>query len=245
MRTVLNRQSDPADNINTAMNIVGSTLYIYDYIAKPYWSEKEEDPNSISSEEFLDNVRNMTGDIDVRINSKGGELSYSLAVYNTLLEHDGKVTTIVDGYAYSCAAWVLLAGEERQITTGGIVMIHNPVINATIDSEASVDKIMPQWKASRDSIADIITNRTGKKKPDVCNMMDAQTFMNADEAIKNGFCTSKRDGKASISKGVGNYLPSAIRDAIPEAVNAEFSISDYGDLLSRSTLLKSKKLLIR
>jgi ATP-dependent protease ClpP protease subunit len=237
MKLVHNRFVDPSEKIGTVMNIVGSTVYIYDYIAKPYGSEDQADPNSVTSEEFLDTVRNMTGDLTVRINSKGGELSYSLAVYNTLLEHDGKVTTIVDGYAYSCAAWVLLAGEDRQITTGGIVMIHNPVINATIDSETSVEKVMPQWKASRDSIADIIVTRTGGKITDVHNMMDAQTFMNADAAIKNGFCTSKRDGKASLPTGVRNYLPSAISEAIPEELNF-----DYSDLLTKSTLFRSKKL---
>jgi ATP-dependent protease ClpP protease subunit len=239
MKLVLNRKVDPSNSIGTVMNLEGNTLFIYDYIAKPYnWDDKDKDPNSIGSEEFLASIRNVgnTNDLDVRINSKGGELGYSLAVYQTLRECKNKVTTIVDGYAYSCAAWVMLAGDERQIMPGGIVMVHNPILEAVINSEESIAKFMPQWKASRDSIATIIADRTSMKIDDVYNIMDAQTFMNADEAIAKGFCTSKRDGKASIPSGVRNYLPSAISDAIPEVSNV-----DYSNLLSQTLLLQSKK----
>lgn len=241
MKLVLNRKVDPIDNLGTAMNLVGNTLYIYDYIIKPYSNGmEEEDPNSVESEEFLDTVRNLgdAGPIDVRINSKGGELSYSLSIYQTLRECKNKVTTIVDGYAYSCAAWVMLAGDERQIMPGGIVMVHNPIINATVDSNNAIDKVMPQWKASRDSIANIISSRTDNSIDDVYNMMDNQTFMPATEAIAKGFCTSIREGKASIPNGVGNYLPSAIRDAIPETTNA-----DHSRVLAKSLLYRSKNLI--
>lgn len=243
MRLVHNRKVNPIDNLNTVMNIVGNTLYIYDYIEKPYsWENDEKDPNSIDSEEFLTTIRNLgdSNDINVRINSKGGELSYSLAVYQTLRECKNKVTTIVDGYAYSCAAWVLLAGDDRQIMPGGIVMVHNPIINCTIDSENSISKFMPQWKASRDSIAGIIEDRTSLKNTEVINMMDNQTFMSAKESIDKGFCTSIREGKATLPVGVGNYLPPQIRESIPEATNV-----DYSDLLDKTAFYRSKKLINR
>lgn len=237
----MNRTIEPIDNIGTAMNIVGNTLYIHDFIIKHYRNEGGADPNTVTSEEFLSTIRNLgeNGDIDVRINSKGGELSYSLSIYQALRECKSKVTTIVDGYAYSCAAWVMLAGDERQITPGGIVMTHNPILNATVNSPTSLDSVMPQWNASRDSIANIIVDRTGLAKDEVYNMMDAQTFMNADEAIRRGFCTSKRDGKAALPKGVGNYLPSEIRNAIPEETADVFN---YDDLLTKSYFYRSKML---
>jgi len=239
MKLVFNQKSDPSDNITTVMNIENGSLYIRDYVVKPMMNEGGN-PNDVTSEEFLSTIKNMTGDMSVWINSKGGELGYSLSIYNALREHDGKVTTIVEGYAFSCASWIMLAGAEREITPGGIVMTHNPIINATINSEGAFESIMPQWRASRESIANIISDRTGQQKENVYNLMDAQTFMNADEAIKQGFCTRKRDGKATLPKGVGNYLPSAIRDAIPEISN-----TDYSNLLNQSKLFRSKKLVIR
>lgn len=238
MRYVYNHFAEPEHNIGTSMNIVGNDLYIRDFIVKPIMDDGGA-PNSITSDQFLDTVKNMRGDINVWINSKGGELGYSLSIYNALMEHEGKVTTIVEGYAYSCASWIMLAGSERQITSGGIVMTHNPIINAVVNSETSFDKVMPQWRASRDSIANIISDRTGKPKEEVYNLMDAQTFMTADEAIKQGFCTKKREGRALIPSGVRNYLPSEISTAIPEVQNA----ADCTDLLSATTLLRAKKVL--
>ncbi len=239
MKLVYNHSVERTDNITTVMNIENGSLYIRDYVVRPMMNEGGN-PNDVTSEEFLDTIKNMTGDMNVWINSKGGELGYSLSIYNALREHDGKVTTIVEGYAFSCASWIMLAGAEREITPGGIVMTHNPIINATINSEAAFESIMPQWRASRESIANIISDRTGQQKENVYNLMDAQTFMNADEAIKQGFCTRKRDGKATLPKGVGNYLPSAIRDAIPETTNV-----DCSEVMRKTLSYRTKKLINR
>ena len=72
---------------------------------------------------------------------------------------------------------------------------------------------------------------------DVYDMMTKQTFFNAKDAVAKGFCNSIRDGKASIPTGVSNYLPSAIRDAVPEVVN---TVEDYSDLMQRTLLSMSK-----
>ncbi len=237
MKCVFNHSTEPEYNLGTAMNIEKDTLYIYDYIVK---DGSNGDPTNVSSEEFLDNLKSMTGDMFLRVNSKGGELGYSLSIYNALREHDGLVTSIIDGYAYSCAAWVPLAADVRLINSGGIVMVHNPIINTTINSEDAFDKVMPQWKASRNSIAEIIIERTGLDPISVSNMMNAQTFMNSKQAIETKFCTGMRETKASLPRGVRNSLPTEIQEAIPEVVN-----TDYSDLLSKSMLYRSKKLINR
>lgn len=238
MKLVFNNHSkDGKNRLNTVMNIVDNTLYIYDYIEvySPWYDENKPDPENVNSEDFLKTIRNMSGDITVRINSQGGEVKYALSIYQTLVEHNSKVTTIVDGYAYSCASWLLLSGEERYIMPGGIVMTHNPGMYRYHDSEESFESTLNEWKINRDSVATLTANRTGLKIEDVREMMNKETYMNADQAIKNGFCTAIREGKAVIPSGVGNYLPSAIRNAIPEATNV-----DYNDLLNKTALIRSK-----
>lgn len=242
MRLVLNQHvpelAGTGKKLCTVMNVVDNTVYIYDYIQTYCMAYEEEEPedDSVSSEKFLTTIRNMVGDITVRINSKGGEVGYGLSIYQALRERNGKVTTIVDGYAYSCASWILLAGEDRQIMPGGVVMTHNPGMSAFHDSEESFASALNQWKVNRDSVAVITSERTGQKIEDVYDMMSKQTFLNAKEAVAKGFCTSIRDGKASIPTGVSNFLPSAIRDAVPEIVNVE---EDYSDLMQRSLVSMS------
>lgn len=243
MRLVLNQHVPELKGTDkrlcTVMNVVDNTVYIYDYVQtySPYYDEEKPEEDSVSSEQFLTTIRNMSGDLTVRINSKGGEVGYALSIYQALREHNGKVTTIVDGYAYSCASWILLAGEDRQIMPGGVVMTHNPGMYTYHDSEESFASALNQWKVNRDSVAVITAERTGLKIEDVYDMMTKQTFLNAKDSVAKGFCTSIRDGKASIPTGVSNYLPSAIRDAVPEVVN---TVEDYSDLMQRTLLSMSK-----
>lgn len=224
------------------MNVVDNTVYIYDYIQTyDSWYEEKPPEDSVKSEEFLSTIRNMSGDLTVRINSKGGEVGYALSIYQVLREYKDKVTTIVDGYAYSCASWILLAGEDRQIMPGGVVMTHNPGMYTYHDSEESFASALNQWKVNRDSVAVITAERTGLKIEDVYDMMTKQTFFNAKDAVAKGFCTSIREGKATIPSGVSNFLPSAIRDAVPEVSN---SFEDYSDLVSRSMASISRSKLL-
>lgn len=240
MRHVVN-SLNPNCRINTVYNVVDNTVYIYDYVGTvtPWYDEDKPESDQVTSEQFLNTVRNITGDITVRINSQGGEVGYGLSIYQTLMEKTSKVTCVVDGYAYSCASWILLAGDEREIMPGGIVMTHNPGMYSFHDSENSFNSALQQWKASRDSVANITANRTGLKIEEVYDMMEKQTFMNASDAVSKGFCTKIREGKATMPKGVGNYLPSEIRNAVPEVENS----FDYSDLLTKTNLFRTKKLI--
>jgi ATP-dependent protease ClpP protease subunit len=242
MRLVQNRFTNDGNILSTVMNVEENKIYIEDLIFKSerYWYAEEEKPkeNEVTSEHFLNYVRNIKGDVEVFINSQGGNVQYSLSIYNALRECEGKVTTIVTGYAYSCASWILLAGEERFITPGGIVMTHNPSMYAFVDSEDAFNALLAEWKANKTSVIELTSDRTGLGKDTVAEMMNKATFMTAKEAIKNNFCTGIRDGKASIPVGVKNYLPSEISNAVPEFVD-----TDYSDLLSRSMAISTKKLL--
>lgn len=194
----------------TVMNMDGNTLYIYDYIASSKWGP---DDTEVTAIEFVNQLAAMSGDITVRINSKGGEVGSALAIYQQLIEHNGVVNCIVDGYAYSCAAWIMLAGSIRTINTGGLVMIHNPAMYALIDSEESINKIAPQWRAHRDAINLIISSRTGLKPAKVTEMMNAETYMTSKQAVDNGFCTGIREAKATIPATV-NTLPEVTKSSV-------------------------------
>ena len=62
--------------------------------------------------------------INVRINSPGGDVFDGVAIYNSLLAHKANVTTIVDGLAASAASLILQAGDNRQVRDSTQVMIH-------------------------------------------------------------------------------------------------------------------------
>lgn len=192
---VLNRKQLPSGEqmLETRVSFNSANeLEIYDYIMPTKWGESD---TSVTPNDVMNFLRNVTGDITVRINSQGGEVGAALAMYNRLLEHQGKVTTIVDGYAFSSAGWLALAGSDRQITNGALFMMHNPYMYERIDSEKSAQNAAARWVAHRDSIVNIFTSRTPMKDTEVKDLMDKETYMSAQESVKQGLFNTVRDGR--------------------------------------------------
>jgi len=127
--------------------------------------------------------------LDVFLNSPGGSVFEGLAIYNMLQRFNAKKVVHVDGIAASIAATVLLAGDERNIASNGMVMIHDPwgMSAGTADemrkAAESLDKV-------REVIVDTYVVRTGGKADELSAMMSAETWMNAEDALQHGFATA-------------------------------------------------------
>ena len=76
-----NHHQTGPEKISTVMNVEGNTLYIYDYIGKERWYEED---TTVTANDFVSQLRSISGDIIVRINSKGGEVGNALAIYQQL-----------------------------------------------------------------------------------------------------------------------------------------------------------------
>jgi ATP-dependent protease ClpP protease subunit len=171
-------------------------LMIYDIIMP--FKHSPDDP-SITPDQVLNFMKDAPEELTVRINSAGGEVGAALAIYNRLMEHKGVVNTIVDGYAFSSAGWLALAGTNRQICNGGLFMMHNPYLYERIDSLAKLDAVKNRWETHRNSIIDIFTTRTPMKAEEVQNLMEVETYMSASESVDRGLFHSVRNGKSDTA----------------------------------------------
>lgn len=124
--------------------------------------------------------------IRVWIDSYGGDVFAGAGIYNALKEHDGKVTTVVDGKAMSAASVIAMAGEEIQMSPVGLMMIHNPMTFSYGEA-----KDMRHAADVLDEVKETIINayqiKTSKSRNKISEMMDNETFMSARTAIKEGF----------------------------------------------------------
>ena len=80
-------------------------LYIFGDITSWPWLESDVSASGIVNELQSLDVK----EINVHINSYGGEVAEGLAIYNTLKNSDMKVTTICDGFACSAASVIFMA----------------------------------------------------------------------------------------------------------------------------------------
>lgn len=183
---------DGSRTLQTTAAFNNDELCIYDSIVSEKWNP--EDPY-VTPDEVINFLKDAPSELTVRINSSGGEVGAAMAMYNRLLEHKGTVNTIVDGYAFSSAGWLALAGSNRQICNGGLFMMHNPYMYEVIDSLASIDAAKNRWEAHRNAIVNIFTSRTSMKAEEVQNLMQATTYYGAQEAVDKGLFHSVRNAQ--------------------------------------------------
>ncbi|MDQ0114366.1 head maturation protease, ClpP-related [Paenibacillus harenae] len=165
--------------------------------------------DSVSPKGVMRALKNM-GNVDeviVRINSPGGSVFAGLAIYQYLKDHKAKVTVKVDGLAASAASVIMMAGDTIIMGTGAMVMAHNPwtiAMGEAKDFRETADMLDQVQK----SIISVYEERTGKTGDDLKAMMDATTWMTADEAVAMGFADEidrKTKVSASIKNGIATF----------------------------------------
>lgn len=126
-------------------------------------------------------------DISLYINSPGGSVTSTMAIYDTMNFIKPDVSTICIGMAASGGAMLLLAGAKgkRYALPNSKVMIHQPLGGA----EGQVSDIEIRTKElikTKKLINDLIVKHTGQKIDKVQNDTDRDFYMDPSEAKKYG-----------------------------------------------------------
>lgn len=176
-----------------------ATLYIYGDITSIKWFE-----NDVCVYDLAKEIGDLNGKaLTVRINSYGGEVAEGLAIYNLLKSYEGEVTTICDGFACSAASVVFMAGAKRIMPRSSLLMIHNAWTWASGDAGALRKAADDIEKITQPSV-EIYTSVSNLDADEIKAMMDAETWIDADEALDYGFATeiSEEAAKQSVKDGI-------------------------------------------
>lgn len=206
----------------------GSTLTLYGVVS----AEKDDARPSFSALEIRQALdEHGPGDIAVNLNSGGGVALEGLAIYNALSAHQGRVIVTVDAIAASAASLIAMAGDRIIMRDGALMMIHDP---STITSGTSRE--LRKTAAHLDILASqfcaIYARRSGKPEKEVCDLMIAETWMAADEAVQMGFATEKAKAPATLTFAEFDYrkyrkTPSSLNDGeISMSTQNEPELSD-------------------
>jgi len=177
-------------------------VQIYGVISDEKWYEDDVTPNEFKAE--LDAL----GDIDllnVHINSPGGSVFAGFTLYNILKRHPAAVATHVDGMAASIASVVLQGADERVMATNGMVMIHNPMAIALGYAE-DLRKVADDLDKIREPIVKSYSDRVSVSDDEVKAMMDAETWMTAEEAVEKGFADRIDESTFASATAKGSSL---------------------------------------
>ncbi|AXN02568.1 ATP-dependent Clp protease proteolytic subunit [Candidatus Karelsulcia muelleri] len=135
---------------------------------------------------FLESIDNKQ-DIQIYINSPGGNISSGLSIYDTMQIVKPKVSTICTGLAASMAAILLGAGYKgkRYILKHSRVMIHQPIGSVKgqlSDLEISTREIFKLKK----ELYEILSKHTGQQFKKIEKDSDREYWMNSKEAKAYG-----------------------------------------------------------
>jgi ATP-dependent Clp protease protease subunit len=142
---------------------------------------------------------NKTADIHMYINSPGGSVSATLAVYDTMQFLEAPIHTYCMGLAASGAAILLTAGSKgkRYALPNSKVMVHQPygqVGGQVSDIEIQAQEILKE----RQRLNEILVRHTGQPLDVIEKETDRDRYFHANEAKAFGLVDevlSKPEGK--------------------------------------------------
>ncbi len=126
-------------------------------------------------------------DIQLYINSPGGSITAGMAIYDTMQYIKPDVSTLCVGMAASMGAFLLLSGAKgkRFALPNSEIMIHQPLggmKGQASDIKIHADRIIK----TRDTLNNIISEKTGQPLAKVEHDTDRDNFMTAEEAKEYG-----------------------------------------------------------
>lgn len=192
----------------------GSELILDGVIASESWLRDEVTPKM-----FREDLEQHPGDVTVRINSPGGDVSAGVAIYNYLNEHEGVVTVKVDGLAASIASLIAMAGDKIVMLPGSMMMVHLPWTFAAGNSD-DMAQVVEMLEKTGESMVPIYAARTGLSEERVNELLKAETWMTAQDAVDLGFADEAIEAKTSLADAMAkiNDLTSSMQSAVMQPV---------------------------
>lgn len=212
---------------NAATDSTVAEIHIIDFIGDWYqdagnrfWGENI----GVTARAFVDELAKLPESVKalrVHINSPGGDVQAGINIANALREQAAKgrtVETVIDGIAASIASVIAMAGTRVSMADNALMMIHNPY-SFNVGTAAEMRKTADVLDAMRNQIVATYKWHATIDDAEIIAMMDAETWMGADEALAAGFITEKVEGL----KAAASLPPVALAKlTVPDAFRARF-----------------------
>lgn len=167
-------------------------------------------------------------DIEVHINSPGGDVFAGSEIYTAIKEYSGNVHVKIVGIAASAASFAAMAGDTISMSPTGQIMIHN-ASTVTWGDRRDHRHTADFLKTIDESIANAYRLKTGLAESELLSLMSKETYMNAQDALDKGFIDEimfddENQLRAAASAGLTQLLPREVIDKVRnELMNARRS----------------------
>jgi ATP-dependent Clp protease protease subunit len=131
---------------------------------------------------------NADKDINIYINSPGGDITALFAIYDTMQFIKNDIATICIGGAASAAAVLLAAGTKgkRMALPHARILLHQPYGQTGYAQAADLEIAAKEILRMRDLLEEIVSRHTGQPMEQVHKDTDRDFVMSAEEAREYG-----------------------------------------------------------
>jgi ATP-dependent Clp protease protease subunit len=172
-------------------------LLLYGVISSESWWGDEVTPK-----QFQQDLAAL-GDIDelrVYVNSGGGDVFAGQAIHSMIKRHKARVIVYVDGLAASIASVIAMAGDVVRMPRNAMMMIHQPW-SWGYGNAAEMRRLADDLDKIAESLVAAYAEKTGLEREKIIEIMDAETWLTAEEAVELGFADeieTAKDVAASV-----------------------------------------------
>ena len=175
----------------------------------------------ITAQEFITDIKDLKDTpINLRINSLGGDVFDGMAMYNVIKRREAKTTVYIEGIAASIATIISLGADEVVMAENSLFMIHN-AWGGTMGEAKDMRKTAENLEKITGELTDIYRKKTGLSYDALAEMMDEETWLNANEAFELGFIDTISDSIKVAAK----YDVSKFKNITQEEIQNKLSIN--------------------
>ena len=145
---------------------------------------------------------NPDKDINIYINSPGGDITALFAIYDTMQFIRNDIATICLGQAASAAAVLLAAGTKgkRLALPHSRVLLHQPYGQVGYGQVTDLELAAKEILRMRDLLEEILANHTGQSLERVHTDTDRDFVMEANEALEYGIIDTVISSREAIDR---------------------------------------------
>lgn len=214
--------------LTTSEDGTTADLDIYGDISSCWWDDDAMSASKLSKQ--LDELGDVS-QINVHINSYGGEVAEGLAIYSALRRHKARVRTTCDGFACSIASVIFMAGDERLMSDASLLMIHNAWTSAWGVNAADLRKLADDMDTITSASKSAYMARVSITEDELTELMDAETWISPADAVDMGFATEIETFESGdkASQGARDALMALVMASVEHRAAAKDDDDDPDD----------------
>lgn len=179
---------------------IEATIELFGEIGNSFWSD------GWTLERFRNELKTLDAPVlNINAKSMGGDVFEAFAIYDAIRAMKTRVVINIVGTSASAMTVIASAGDKVTISENSRYLVHNAQTFVEGNKE-SLKEMYDQLVSIDNQILDVYVKRTGKSKNVLADLMKAERWMTAEEALDWGFVDEIIKSEKVITNKIKNIM---------------------------------------